>query len=235
MTSLYPPKRSAPHLPYFVLSHQNENEYADKHYGPGTWQCRLLGFIHSHRVQATLLFLLGVEVIGLFASIFLNLEYPRCDIIEKSCIAVNASSLEVNGACAAECIHHQFVEDAELGLEILSLVVLSIFEIELLCLLLLLGRIFFYNVAYITDFLVVTVTIALIASVQTEVERNLSGLLIFTRVWRFVRVGHGIFTEAMEVREHSFETLEKQIEYLQEVVDGKKRLSAQIKEDNDMK
>lgn len=229
MSSLNPRKGTAPKLPYFVLSHQQENEYADQHYGPGTWQCRMLRFIHSHKVQATLLFLLGVEVIGLFVAIFLNLEYPACFIIERSCIGVNTSSLELDGACSAACVHHKDVEAAEFGLEILSLVILSIFELELICLMLLLGRMFFHNAAYILDFVIVTITIGLIASVQTEVERNVSGLLIFTRTWRFVRVGHGIFTEAMELEEHSIETLEKHISYLKGVLQDKRHKSTQVK------
>ena len=50
--------------------------------------------------------------------------------------------------------------------------------------------------------------------IHREIARDLVGILIFFRVWRFVRIGHGFIASTFELQE---EKLEKWKEYIRDV------------------
>ena len=79
-------------------------------------------------------------------------------------------------------------------------------QIELLLLSSVLRMNFFQNPLYVLDFIVVTSSISLElylnslgANKHTE---EMSGLLVLARLWRFIRIGHGIFSSSHMASEH---------------------------------
>jgi len=63
-------------------------------------------------------------------------------------------------------------------------------------------RIFFRQVFYALDYFIVTVSLALeivFYTIGDEVLASLIGLVILGRIWRFVRIGHGILELAEDM------------------------------------
>ncbi len=93
----------------------------------------------------------------------------------------------------------------ELVLHWLSVGILSFFMLQMILFMILYGRSFWKNVFYVVDFVVIFASLALEVTVfETrkylgtvgDVASIITGLLILVLVWRFVRVGHGIFVTA---------------------------------------
>jgi hypothetical protein len=100
----------------------------------------------------------------------------------------------------------------------LTMIILVTFEIELLTMVYLIGvKKFFSRVFYVIDLFIVTVSLALeivFRLLHNEIASDLVGILIFFRVWRFVRIGHGFIASTFELQE---EKLEKWKEYAHDV------------------
>ena len=97
-----------------------------------------------------------------------------------------------------ERVHH-----AETALVSFTLTILTVFLIELTLTMLALGpRIFFRQVFYALDYFIVTVSLVLEITfymLGDEVLTSLIGLVILGRIWRFVRIGHGILELAEDM------------------------------------
>ncbi|KAL3790601.1 hypothetical protein HJC23_008807 [Cyclotella cryptica] len=100
----------------------------------------------------------------------------------------------------------------------LTMIILVTFEIELLIMIYLIGvKKFFSRVFYVVDLFIVTVSLVLevvFRLLHNEIASDLVGILIFFRVWRFVRIGHGFIASTFELQE---EKMEKWKEYIHEV------------------
>ena len=107
-----------------------------------------------------------------------------------------------------ENVHH-----AEFGFFIITILILSIFFLELnLEMMALHPSVFFRQFFYALDYLIVTVSLILELSFHFMNEDNLAtllGLLVFGRVWRFVRIGHGIIEATSELTHQKYEKLLK--------------------------
>jgi hypothetical protein len=95
---------------------------------------------------------------------------------------------------------------------------------ELLVLLAILGpRSFFTHPLYVLDFFIVAVSLALEVTFQVIHEDDIGallGLLVIGRIWRFVRIGHGLFASTFEVSMHKVEELETQVAELKALVEA---------------
>merc|ERR1712151_1037345 len=82
-------------------------------------------------------------------------------------------------------------------------------------------RQFFGNIFYVIDFIIVMMAVAevVIFSLDDHVKESLSGFMMLFRLWRFVRIGHGIVSadEAIDTylgRSHELETENQELKML---------------------
>lgn len=79
-----------------------------------------------------------------------------------------------------------------------SVSILSIFLLELLVLLAILRVSFFRNYLYIFDLFVVSSALALEIALRKSDANDVAGFLILLRLWRFMRIAHGLATITLE-------------------------------------
>lgn len=120
----------------------------------------------------------------------------------------------------AGCDSHKYeaVHIAHTVLFWMTVVILSTFAVELLSLIYLIGpKMFCSQPTYIVDFVVVisSLTLELIFKFSSkDTLAALPGILIVFRLWRFVRIGHGLVASTYEVQQHKIETA---IDYIGEL------------------
>ena len=130
----------------------------------------------------------------------------------------------VEATCPAGCDEHRHaaVHTLHTVLFSLTIAILGVFLIELSLLILCLKpRVFFRKPFYVLDFVVVTMSLGLelgfyLSSNETVAE--LAGLLIFARLWRFVRIGHGIIEVTNEYHGHKHGKVMKYNRQLEELL-----------------
>lgn len=111
------------------------------------------------------------------------------------------------------CDPHKWknVHTAELVFFSITILILSIFFIELnLEMMALHPSVFFRQFFFTLDYLIVTVSLTLELSLHFVEEDSLAtllGLLVFARVWRFIRIGHGIVEVTSELTHKKYEKL----------------------------
>jgi hypothetical protein len=106
----------------------------------------------------------------------------------------------------AGCDEHKYngVHLAHEALYWTTVFILVTFEVELLLLIYLLGPVkFVHQFMYILDFIVVTISLVLELLLHNigyeSAAEVLPSLLILIRMWRFVRIGHGLVASAHEM------------------------------------
>ena len=214
------------------LSTEEEYHKVLKRRGINSWQARLVRFIQSHSVQKALLVLLLLDVLCVFIELFIDAEYPSCSFVVRdgvSCCPSNQtddhhggrvleSSSGHHGSCpsslvqmgAAGCDEHKWhgAHSLHKALGAISLIILIGFAVELFGLLAAMGKHFFRNPLYTLDFFVVGIAIVvdvIILSKDSAPEAGLVELIIIARVWRFVRIIHGIYATTHETDLHELE------------------------------
>jgi hypothetical protein len=124
-----------------------------------------------------------------------------------------ASGLEPDLYNTIGCDEHKWyrVHTAEVVLFGLTMTILSIFMLELVVLMLAIRPwIFFRHFFYALDFIVVSGSIVLESvfhSLGNDVAQTYAGFLIVIRLWRFVRIGHGITEIISEVSNEKYQQL----------------------------
>jgi hypothetical protein len=214
------------------------------------WQVRLLSFLNSKGMQHFLIGLLMLDVTILFIELALDAFFPSCYIVQRDAVSCcpgdnenthysAAVSRLLEGAdghdelCEAPlmetsyqagCDDHKYhgvhvVHDVLFSLTIL---ILSIFEVELLTMMYLIGvDKFFVRVLYIVDLFIVTVSLVLeilFRTLHNQIASDLIGILIFFRLWRFVRIGHGLIASTYEMQEEKLEMWKEYVEELEKIV-----------------
>jgi hypothetical protein len=124
-----------------------------------------------------------------------------------------------HGEAACDSHKWQGVHTAEAVLFSLTITILSVFLVELHLEMIALGpTIFFRQFFYTLDYLIVTVSFALELFFRFSAEealQSLVGILVFARVWRFVRIGHGIIEITSELTHHQYQELLQYAESLE--------------------
>jgi hypothetical protein len=93
----------------------------------------------------------------------------------------------------------------------MTIFILSIFMIELNCAMVALTpSIFFRQFFFALDYFIIVVSLALeitFHALSDELYQSLSGILVIFRIWRFIRIGHGIVELTNEAAHREYEKL----------------------------
>ncbi len=217
--------------------------HVELEYGEHSWQSKLYKHLCHHQTEVILLLLLVLDIIIVMVEILLDVEYPTCDKIDQRDLVRSCCPVEDHDhdRFLAESSHHSFCEhgyeesatygcddhndavhNVHLALFGMSVAILCIFEVELLLKVFILKKEFFCHKLLVLDLVIVTTSIVLdiVLHVLGSSYGDLAALLAVVRVWRFVRVIHGILEvdkghmeEKYKEREHE---LEKEIYELTE-------------------
>jgi hypothetical protein len=223
-----------------IPTNANERDHVHQTHGEDSWQARILHIIHSDYVQYLLMGLLLLDVMILFVELYISAEYPPCTIIERDALSccnitseeehhdddnggrwLSGGESEPHELCeegsefdyAAACDPYKYpaVHTTHIVLRVTTVIILSIFMVELSILMAACGvKKFFTSLFYVLDLVVVSVSLALEIVFLTLDESQVElivGLLVLSRLWRFVRIGHGIFATTYELssKEHEHE------------------------------
>lgn len=220
---------------FTMPTNHDEATHTHKMHGAHSWQAKTLAVLHTRWVQYTLMALLLLDVLILFVDLFLIASYPNCSIISRdaiSCCPFGANAdghqgrllsagsensiceapLEVTGY-EAGCNSHKYpaVHDTEVVLFALTMFILGVFFVHLAVeMVVLTPCVFFRNFVYVFDLVIVCTSIALeivFVVFEEEALSSLLGLLILGRVWRFVRISHGLVEVTSEITSHRYKEL----------------------------
>ena len=75
---------------WWVWDAHVELDHLKERRGEHSWQVKVVSFLHRHRVQSFFLALLILDVLVIFVELFVDAEFPRCDLIVRdatSCCA----------------------------------------------------------------------------------------------------------------------------------------------------
>lgn len=131
---------------------------------------------------------------------------------------------------------YEHIHQLESLFSLATVLILGVFEVELIGMLLALDRLFFRSLLHLLDLLVISASLALQlyillvrlhsdgAADEAEVgllPDDITGLILFSRCWRFVRVGHGIATSINDIvrarQQRLYETVEELRDALREL------------------
>lgn len=124
----------------------------------------------------------------------------------------------------ATCDDHKWstVHNAEHGIFILTMIILSLFFLQLCIeIIALKPKVFFRQFFYALDFFIITMSIVLEAvfhALKSDISQSAGGLLIIVRLWRFLRIGHGISDLTAEVMQEQFQELLSYTEELEQLL-----------------
>jgi hypothetical protein len=124
------------------------------------------------------------------------------------------------GSYPAGCDPEKYprVHEAEDAFFIITITILSIFLLENIVQIVVLSpQVYFRHLFYVLDFFIITVSIGLEVTFRVQNEealQSLVGLLVVGRVWRFVRISHGLIEVTSELNAQRFHSL---LEYTKEL------------------
>ena len=212
-------------------------EHVEETHGQESWRYKVMKVMHSKTVQYTLMGLLMLDVIILFVEVFLFASYPMCSLIERDGISCCPDSgdhrfLSEEGICPAGtkdsghayCDDHKWerVHKVEEFLFVLTIFILSLFFVELnIIMVTLRPRIFFRQAFLLLDYVIVSVSLTLESVFHALSEpqiQSLVGLLIVARMWRFIRIAHGIVEVVAEISHTKYQDLLTYTEELEELL-----------------
>jgi len=224
-----------------VPANEGAKKYIKDTHGHESWRLKILRFLHNHKVQYALMALLFLDVVILFIETFLVGHYPACEIIERDCLSCCPTSVDnANrflsgdadepicesgydttvgyGSCDESKWHT--VHTIEIVLFFLTITILFTFLLEINLEVVALGpNVFFRQVWYSLDYIIITVSTTLELLFYLDNEdlglSTISGLIIFARIWRFVRIGHGIIEVTTELTHKRYEDLLEYAEKLE--------------------
>lgn len=233
---------------FHMPTRRSEHAAVTELHGEESWKARAVRFIHSKLVQVVLMSLLIVDVLVLFVELFLSASYPSCNSIESGAISCCPAAYGqaqrwladanddhgAGGLCEmpyedtlypVACNEHQHpaLHTAHVALRTISISILTVFFIELSVLMICLGVVhFFNNFYYVLDFVVVTVSLGLeiLFAMLNDIEAaELAGFLILARLWRFVRIGHGIYSSTIEIANQKYKALVEYTSRCEQVIE----------------
>lgn len=233
-------------LNWGIPADTSATQHVMEEHGEDSWQFKVLKTLHNPKVQIFFAGLLLLDVLIIFAELALLTLFPTCNLVERDAISCCpaadeshserflADTEESHGFCAqgleafseyeAGCDEHKHesIHKIETFLFALTLAILSTFFVELtLMMIALKPRIFFRQIFYALDYVIVSVSLALEATFHAlgdDVLQSLIGLVIVGRVWRFVRIGHGIVEISEELAHEREEHLLTYVDELEDIL-----------------
>eukprot|EP01120_Amphizonella_sp_Union-15-10_P016289 TRINITY_DN853_c0_g1_i3.p1 TRINITY_DN853_c0_g1~~TRINITY_DN853_c0_g1_i3.p1 ORF type:complete len:248 (+),score=32.07 TRINITY_DN853_c0_g1_i3:67-810(+) len=190
-------------LPEFLIE-PSHDDFQPTWCGP--LRVRIVEFIESRKFQSFLLGLLILDVLLVVAEVIL--EWTR------QCIPETVEHPGEKPHVALEFPHYWMHQLSE-GMHIISIAILIIFEIELLSLLFSLGLHFFTKFMYVLDLIVVTLSLI----IDLLLGEVLSSFLLLFRLWRMLRIVHGIYASVEETAKKKHHHQNEQIRILTQKVE----------------
>jgi hypothetical protein len=83
--------------------------------------------------------------------------------------------------------------------------------------------IFFRQLFYLLDYIIVAVSLALELTfhfLSEDVVASFVGILVIARIWRFIRIGHGLIEVATEISHTKYQSLLSYAEELEDLLHG---------------
>ena len=228
-----------------IPTNEDAQMHVHETHGPESWRYKVLRFLHKTKVQVTLMALLVLDVLILCTELFLLATYPECHTIRRdaiSCCPVLEgeaarflaesghseefceAGLEPFPEYEAGCDEHKWegVHTTEQVLFALTMTILFVFFIELNVSMAALGPgVFFRQLFYLLDYFIVGTSIALELTfyyLSDDTVQSLVGLLVIGRIWRFVRIGHGLIEVTAELAHRKFAALLSYAEELEDIL-----------------
>jgi hypothetical protein len=232
-------KLSVQEVNFAVPSQKGAQQHVQEHHGTKSWRLAVFQIVHHKTVQRILCGLLLLDVLILFTELFLLAVYPQCSLIERDCIACctdngtsdtsrllaqqegdNSDICEVGYANIGQssCDPHNWekVHEVENILFAVTVAILSVFMLENIIELIVIGPYTFCRqIWYASDFIVIATSLSLelIFHYANEgAQETLGGFLVFFRLWRFLRISHGLVEVTSELAHQQYDEL---IEYAQ--------------------
>jgi len=223
---------------------EEEENIVDAAHGSDSWESKVLHVLHTPAVELTLCGLLVLDVMILFAELFLGAQFPLCSTITRDAISCcpdiseycegrddnevrflaetggddlltcedhgrhlagggndyqhSVCNAGIETACPSGCDDHKYewLHYVHYTFFSFTIAILGIFFIELcLVFVCLKPKNFIRKPLYVMDIIVVALSLVLELTFyfkKSFAAAALAGILIITRLWRFVRVGHGI-------------------------------------------
>jgi hypothetical protein len=217
-----------------------EQDILKQRYGKKNWRVKLHGFLHSHVVIIGLAALLLLDIVFIVITLSLDASYPACHVILKQCACDDDG-----GKLSPTCISAPTgIRNFQLALSILSLIILVIFLIELFFMFAAVGtKLFCTSPFLVLDTLIILISMGLEGYIiwkETSERSNLDEehsnesvaaasaiVIVFSRSWRLLRIGHGAFKEAHDFYEDEIERLKDQIIQLKRAVPSHEANSSQ--------
>eukprot|EP00941_MAST-03F_sp_MAST-3F-sp1_P000415 g415.t1 len=247
---------------FWVSAKEHVDEVHDDH-GAHSVRGKLVSFLHSHRVQLILTIFLILDVVLVMSDLFIEAHFPPCIYVVRdgtSCCPGDSPhrNLLGHGHDAISCPSGSHAstefqvlcsEHKRSGIHVLHTVLASIsigilmtFLIELLLLLVALGvERFVEHILYVVDLVIVAVSLAIeICIISGTIQTSVAELIILVRLWRLVRIGHGLVTTGTDFSEDKVHGLEHHLKELEEIIEAlpggrevmKSRLETKKKEEN---
>lgn len=172
------------------------------------WALKIGAFIESNRVQIFIMVLFLIDIAIVLTELILETEIAREQAAQcrSDARTVANKTTCVNGQPVFPELHeeskklHQ-MELAERILHWISVSLLCVFLLELLLLIFVFGKFFLKHVLYVVDFCIVSASLGLELGLKTAQYQDAAAVIIFLRLWRLVRAGHGILALAQERHE----------------------------------
>ena len=202
----------------FNTPHQ-DLELLKRRRGKQNWRVPILKALHSHKAQVALASLLMIDILVVFAELFIEGEFPECEIIRRHAIsccnvtqgetatphsrllaqASNSDQCQVglvpdDYAVACSYGNYQALHTAHDALYAVTMSILAVFLVELSFLLVLLDKQFFQNLLNVADFIVVVASMSLESIFRNSSIGSAAGGIVTLRLLRFLRVIHGLGT-----------------------------------------
>lgn len=207
------------------VSEQDEVDYVTVLYGKDSTALKVMRWTHSKKVQVSLAVLLLFDVVAVVAELLIDGHYPSCSVVldRSTCHndtqrarLLNGEVSQVGDGCVIVCeAIPESVETAHKALFIISIVILGIFAVELVILLSIMRLHFFRHLLYMIDFIIVITALVLEIALHNSDDATALSLIVFARIWRLLRLGHGIFTDTREFQKAENEELLERIQQLE--------------------
>lgn len=223
-----------------------EEECLVQAYGEKHWRVSGYRFLHKHEVILALAALMVLDILFLIIDLVISANYPDCPMVLQNCeCTANLSTFNLqtnpptlspssethseDNVCRRTCVEPPIAtEQTKLAMTIGSIVILTIFVLELVVHITIIGiKHFLHDLFLVIDFVIVIVSIVLEAIVlhmeltknpeeEVAIQATTVPLLIVSRGWRLLRIGHGAYKEAHDFYGERIETLEMENQELKQ-------------------
>mmetsp|Transcript_22360 Transcript_22360/g.53645 ORF Transcript_22360/g.53645 Transcript_22360/m.53645 type:complete len:262 (-) Transcript_22360:33-818(-) len=171
--------------------------------GVPEWRKALVKAVHA--VSLELFFLLLLDVACVCAEIVIGIhvlheEVKHAEALLEACEAGGLAHRRVSEVHADARPSWHGWEEAERIIHIISIAILSLFALELLLLMIGLGATFFRSPFYMLDAAIIATSLFFDLSTWNNEG---AGLFILLRIWRLVRILHGVLEASTLTPDHS--------------------------------